>query len=352
MSLQRIEGLSIKGVSVAIPKNVESNYDYDVIPENLRSRFIESIGIEQRHIVEPGVCTSDLCYAAAQNLITRLNWDKNEIDLLVFVSQTPDYKMPATSCVLQHRLGLNNRIMAFDVSQGCTGYLYGLGIVGSLISSGQYKKALLLVGNTQSLNTSYYDQSAYPLFGDAGSATAIEFACSNSDRIVLGYYTEGAGANSIIIPDGGYRNPVNQQSYIMEEFEGGIRRNRMNLKMVGDDVFSFVISQVPKVVNDLLTQEKVSYEDIDYLLLHQASLFTCNSLRKKLRFPVEKTPYILSKFGNCSNASVPMLMAESIKAQCLKGDLQLLVTSFGVGLSIACCLLHISGLAVCDWIEV
>lgn len=352
MALHRIQGTRVRGITVAIPKNVYSNFEYNVIPENQRSKFIEAIGIEQRHVVEPGVCTSDLCYAAAESLIKHLEWDKQEIDLLVFVSQTPDYKMPATSCVLQNRLGLRKSTMVFDVSQGCTGFLYGLGIVGSLVSTGQINRALLLVGNTQSLNTSYYDQSAYPLFGDAGSATAIEFSKSDSDRIVLGYHTDGSGAESIIIPDGGYRNPVSPESYVMEEFEGGIKRNRMNLKMVGEDVFSFVISQVPKVVNDLLGQEKLSLEEIDYLLLHQASLFTCNSLRKKLKFSEEKSPYILKRFGNCSNASIPMIMAEKLHDQCLRGDLNLLVSSFGVGLSIACGIWHLAGLDVCDWIEV
>jgi 3-oxoacyl-[acyl-carrier-protein] synthase-3 len=350
MAYINIKRSLIKGVCVSVPKNVVSNWDYEVVPEEDREKFINGIGIEKRHVTDYNTTTSDLCFNAAGHLIEKLKWNKSDIELLVFVSQTPDYKMPATSCVLQDRLGLPTSCMTIDISQGCSGYVYGLSVVGSLLSVGSIKKALLLAGNTQSKNVNYEDQSAYPLFGDAGSATAIEFSEDNYDEMKFHFATDGSGKNTIIIPDGGYRNPVTQESFTIEEFDGGIKRNRLNLKMEGDDTFSFVISEVPKAINRLLEYYNINKDDLDYYLLHHASKFTCERLRKKMKFEPDKTPLILKDYGNSSNASIPLLFTTVLREKVMNERLRCMISGFGVGLSLGVGVISLGNLECSDLI--
>ncbi len=357
MAFVEINNIKVQGITVCLPNNVVENIDYSVVPVENRPDFISAIGIERRHVAMNNVCTSDLCYEAAQHLIEKLQWNKDDIDLIVFVSQTPDYKMPATSCLLQHRLGLPKTCMTIDVSQGCSGYVYGLSVIGSLISSGSIKRGLLLVGNTQTKNINYNDKSAYPLFSDAGSATAIEYYPKNSDNFKLSFMTDGGGEHTIIIPDGGYRNMVTPDSFIEREYGGSIKRNNLNLFMQGDDVFAFVISNIPKATREMynhfiLKFSAIEPEKIDYFLIHHASKIIINKLKRKLSIPDEKVPLLLKDYGNSSNVSIPLLMVNSIRNEILSRPLQLYVSSFGVGLSLGVGILSIHQLMCCDIIEV
>ena len=351
MAFVEVENVKIKGLTVCVPSNVVENSSYTVVPESDRPAFIEAIGIERRRVAPTDVCTSDLCYKAAENLIGELGWNKEEIDLLVFVSQTPDYRMPATSCVLQHRLGLPKTCMTIDVSQGCSGYVYGLSVVGSLVSGGSIKKALLLVGNTQNKNVNYNDKSTWPLFSDAGSATAIEYCPENDDNFKLSYMTDGGGEKTIVVPDGGYRNMVSEESFVEHEYDGGIKRNNLNIFMQGDDVFAFVISNIPKATKAMYEHFNINPDNIDYFLIHHASQFIINKLKKKLNIPDEKAPVILKDFGNSSNASIPIIMAKVIKNELLEKSLQLYVSGFGVGLSLGVGVISVNKLDCCELIE-
>ncbi len=350
MAFLDISNIKVEGVTVCYPSTILENKDYTTVPEDEREKFIHAIGIERHRVVEKGTITSDLCFEAAKHLLSKLKWEPSEIELLVFVSQTPDYKMPATSCVLQNRLGLPNSTMTIDISQGCSGYLYGLGVVGSILSMGTIKKALLLVGNTQSLNTNYGDKSVFPLFSDMGSATAIQFDTQSSDRIQLSYGTDGSGEETIMIPDGGYRHPVSPDSFLEEEFEGGIKRNRLNLVMKGDDVFAFVISNIPKYAKQMMEHFGVEKDKIDFYLLHHASKFIINKLIKKLAIPEGKAPIVLKDFGNSSNASIPLLLT-TLVPEIENKELTLFATGFGVGLSLAVGILKLGHLKCCDKIE-
>lgn len=351
MAFVEVNNIKIKGLTVCVPSNVVENINYTVIPESERASFIQAIGIERRRVAAPEVCTSDLCYKAAENLIAELGWNKEEIELVVFVSQTPDYRMPATSCVLQHRLGLPRTCMTIDVSQGCSGYVYGLGVVGPLVSSGSIKKALLLVGNTQNKNLNYNDQSTWPLFSDAGSATAIEYCPDGGDSLKLSYMTDGGGEKTIIIPDGGYRNMVSPESFVEHEYAGGIRRNNLNVFMQGDDVFAFVIGNIPKATKAMYEHFNINPDSIDYFLIHHASRFIISKLKKKLDIPDEKAPIILKDFGNSSNASIPIIMAKEIRGEILSRPLQLYVSGFGVGLSLGVGVIALNKLDCCNLIE-
>ena len=351
MAFVEINNLKVKGLTVCVPSNVVENSSYTVVPENERPAFIEAIGIERRHVAASDVCTSDLCYKAAEDLICNLGWNKDEIELIVFVSQTPDYRMPATSCVLQQRLGLPRTCMTIDVSQGCSGYVYGLSVVGSLVSNGSIKKALLLVGNTQNKNINFNDKSTWPLFSDAGSATAIEYCPTGGDNFKLSFMTDGGGEKTIIVPDGGYRNMVSAESFVEHEYEGGIKRNNLNIFMQGDDVFAFVIGNIPKATKTMYEHFNIDPDKIDYFLIHHASKFIINKLKKKLSIPEEKAPVILKDYGNSSNVSIPILMTKTIKEELLNRPLQLYVSGFGVGLSLGVGVLSLHPMEVCNLIE-
>lgn len=350
MSYLNIHNIKIQGVTVCIPQNVVENMDYETVPAEQRGKFVEAIGIERRRVADTDVCTSDLCQKAAENLLQKIGWERESVDLLIFITQTPDYKMPATSCVLQERLGLPKTTMTLDISQGCSGYVYGLGVAGSLISAGTLKRCLLLVGNTQSKNLNYKDKSVYPLFSDAGSATAIEYSPEGGDTFKLSYGTDGSGEKTIIIPDGGYRNMVSPESFKEEEFEGGIIRNRLNLIMQGDDVFAFVISNIPRFVKDLYEHFGIDAEEIDYYLLHHASKFVCQKLIKKLHISEGKAPLLLKDYGNISNASIPLLFTH-IASDITTKQMNLFVSGFGVGLSLGVGVINVGNFKCADLIE-
>ena len=350
MAYLDIKNIKLQGVTVCIPENIVENMDYEVIPTESRQKFVESIGIERRRVADADVCASDLCQKAGEHLLDKLGWERESVDLLIFVSQTPDYKMPATSCVLQKKLGLKKQLMTLDISQGCSGYVYGLGVASSLISSGTLKRCLLLVGNTQSKNLNPRDKSVWPLFSDAGSATAIEYTTENGDNLKLSYGTDGSGEHTIVIPDGGYRNMVKLSSFKEEEFEGGIIRNRLNLIMHGDDVFSFVISNIPKFTKDLFEHFSIDESTIDFYLLHHASKFVCQKLIKKLKISEEKAPLLLKDFGNISNVSIPLLFTH-LKTELLNKRQKLYVSGFGVGLSLGVGVIHVGEFKCADLIE-
>ena len=338
-------------MTTCVPHQIVENSTYDVIPSSEREWFIRSIGIERRRVAPQEVCASDLCEKAAEHLLAKIGWAKDDIELLIFITQTPDYRMPATSCVLQERLGLPKGCMTIDVSQGCSGYVYGLSIIGSLLSTGSIRRGLLLVGNTQSKNINYKDKSVYPLFSDAGSATAFEYS-DDGDVYHLSYLTDGSKAEVIMIPDGGYRNPISSKSY--EEIEdevGGSWRNRLNLRMIGDEVFPFVGSNVPKATKALFEQYEIDKNKIDYFMIHHASKFIIDKLIRKMELPIEKVPLQLRDFGNASNASIPLIMCTSLHDDVTKRALSLYVSGFGVGLSLGVGVLSIDKLICADLIE-
>jgi 3-oxoacyl-[acyl-carrier-protein] synthase-3 len=332
MAYSKLHNVSIKGVSACVPRHIVENKDYAFFEEGEAEKFIETTGIERRRIVENGVCTSDLCFAAAEKLIEELAWDKSEIEVLIFVSHTADYKLPATACILQDRLKLPISCMSFDITLGCSGYIHGLNVISSLLSVGNAKKGLLLVGNTQSLYASYEDKSAYPLFADAGTATALEFN-PDADEMFFHFSTDGSGYQAIIVPDGGCRNPVNQDSFKMIDFGDGIRRSPLHEALDGMEVFSFGIRRAPETVNQLMANYNLTDDNIDYYLFHQANKFMNERIRKKLKIAIEKTPYNIDNYGNTSCATIPLLMVTNLQNELKNQKLNLLLCGFGVGLS-------------------
>lgn len=334
MSFLDINNVKIKGVAACVPDKIVDNMDYELLSTSEKIKYIETTGIRFRHVTEEKVCTSDLCEKAAEKLICDLQWNKNEIGILIFVSQTPDYKMPSTACVLQNKLGLSNNCLSFDISLGCTAYVYGLATIASIISSSKISKGLLLVGNTQSKNVNYKDKSSYLLFGDAGTATALEFNDSTPDFLKFNLKTYGEGMNSIIIPDGAYRNPITAKTFVEYEDDNGNFRTNNDIKMDGLDVFSFVVSKVPFCFKELHENFNIIDDNVDYYLLHHANKSLCEKLRKKLKYPEDKVPYNIENYGNSSGASIPLLMVTNISNQLINNKLRLVISGFGVGLSV------------------
>lgn len=352
MAFLEIKNVEIVGISAAVPSKVVENSESDLFPttEDYK-RFVETTGIERRHVVDSGVCASDLCFYAAEKLIEDLNWDKKEVDCLIFVSQTPDYKLPATSCILQNKLGLSRDCMAFDISLGCSGWVYGLTNIASLVSTGQYKKALLLVGDTVSTTKSPLDKSTYPLFGDAGTATALQYV-ENAAGIKSALFTDGSNYDAIIIEDGGARNPVTNQSFEVTDHGNGIVRNRLQSILDGSAVFTFAISKAPQSVNKLIDNFQISKDEVDYFLFHQANLFMNEKIRTKLQLPAEKVPYILKDFGNTSSTSIPLTMVAGIHNDLKNRNMNHIACAFGVGLSWGSIWFETKKIVCCDLIVI
>lgn len=331
MAFLDIQNVAIKGVSACVPKTVSSNRDYPGFTQEDAEKFITTTGIERRRIGNDSVCSSDLCYHAAEQLIQELKWEKSEIDCLVFVTQTPDYILPATSCILQERLGLSTECHVVDISLGCSGWIYGLSVISGLMSSAGFSKGLLLCGDTISKICSDKDKSTYPLFGDAGTATALEFVTGQHFKFHTS--TDGSGFNAIIIPEGGYRTQVTAESLNPQTVEGEIERNGLNLILDGMDVFSFGISKAPQSINNLTEQFCINKDSVDYFIFHQANMFMNESIRKKLKLPKSKVPYSLKEFGNTSSATIPLTIVTQLRDELLSERKEFIGCGFGVGLS-------------------
>jgi len=332
MAFLEIKNVALAGIAACVPETIEENNSLPLFNGDEAEKFIASTGIERRRVARNNLCASDLCFKAAEKLIADVGWQKEDIDCLIFVSQTPDYILPATSCILQNRLGLSEDCYTLDISLGCSGWVYGLSVITSLLASGTMKKGLLLAGEIASGPCSPKDKTTYPIFGDAGTATAIVFD-EGSAGFKFHLASDGGGHKAIIIPDGGFRSRVNPQSFVMEEIEPGVERSRLNTVLEGMDVFSFGISKVPETVSKLIDHYKLAPTEIDYFVFHQANRFLNEKVRKKLKLEESKVPYSLKDFGNTSSATIPLTMVTSLSHNVTHDKCAFVCCGFGVGLS-------------------
>lgn len=326
MAFLEFKNVRIAGISAGVPKNIIKNEGDAVQSKDYAAAaFVELTGVKERRISDT-LTTSDLCYGAAEQLIKDLNWDKSEIEAIVFVSQTPDYILPATACILQDRLGLSKECYAIDVSLGCSGWVYGLSNVASLVDNGSIKKALLLTGDAKKRAEGPRD----PLFGHAGTATAIEY--SENNVISFHFGTDGSGFDAIITPDGASRNQVSCKTFEFEEIDGKMM-HRMQTRMKGMDVFSFGISTAPKSIKKLSEHFQFDYLSYDYFVFHQANMKMNDMIKKKLKLENEKVPSCMYNFGNTSSASIPITIVTQLKNQVVGKNTKFICCGFGVGLS-------------------
>ena len=350
MALFTVNNVKIVGFSATVPKYEESNWDYDALSASEQKLLIKTTGIEKRRIAQNGTTTSDLCFHSAKELILKLGWKPQEIELLIFVSQSPDYYLPATSIILQDRLNLPKTTIAFDINLGCSGFIYGLSVISSLISTTKIKKALLFSGDVSSFSVNKNDKSTYPLFGDAATVTALEYDIKG-DTLFFNLQSDGSGYEAIIIPDGGLRNPLNDESFVEYQVEKGIRRSRRNLKLEGMDIFNFSLREVATNINDLLEYANEDKANYNYFVMHQANKLMNESIRKKLNIDKEKVPYSIDKYGNTSSASIPLTIVSELRSQLNKGTNKLILSGFGVGLSWASALITTKNLICTEVLE-
>lgn len=331
MATFKIENINIVGISACVPKNIIANRDSKLFNKSEElDAYINSTGVEFRRIVDKDICSSDLCFEAAERLLSELKWDKKDIDVCFFVSQTPDYIYPATSCILQNRLGLSENCMCLDISCGCPGYVYGMSSISAIMSASKMKKGLLLVGETVSKTRSPFDKVNL-ISGDAGTCTALEFNDNCNNTMLFDLYVDGGGWDSIVIPGGGFRNMITKESLEYKVDDDGIKRTKLHTKMDGAGVFAFAISRVPKSINNLFEKYSLKKEDIDYFIFHQANLFINRKIQKKLSLDDSKVPMNLKNFGNTSSTSIPLNIVCNLQNKL--DNKRVLACGFGVGLS-------------------
>jgi 3-oxoacyl-[acyl-carrier-protein] synthase-3 len=331
MALFSVPNVQLKGLSVCVPANVEDNKELQLLTENERELFIKTVGIRFRRVAAKGTTASDLCFEAANRLLEKISWKREEVNVLLFVTQTPDYIIPNTSSLLQDKLGLSKNCLVFDINLGCSGYVYGLSVISSLLQNIPNGKGLLLVGDVSTSIISKTDRSTTPLFSDAGSATALQ--TSNNGILHFNLQTDGKEYDDIIVPDGGFRNKTNEASFIVKEFEKGVYRSNLDMKLDGLKIFNFALREVAPNINELLQEKAIEKDSIDFFVLHQANQLMLESVRKKLQVPAEKFPYSLYHFGNTSSASIPLTIVTSVSDRVKTEKLKWLLSGFGVGLS-------------------
>ena len=321
----KIENIKLSCISCCIPGSYEYNKDLEEFDEERKQRIIDSTGVKKRPIAINSQCTSDFVYEATLNIIRQKNIDLDQIGILVLVTQTPDYILPATSCILHNRLKLNKDTITFDINLGCSGYIYGLFIASSLLNMTNKSYALLLAGDTISKFVGKEDASTRFIFGDAGSATLLEKDC-NAEPMIFSLGTDGSGWQNLIIPNGGSRNKNNRKNDIKIDNDGN-KRSDDDLYMDGMEIFNFTISTIIPHIQ-LICDE---YGLPDIVVFHQANKYMLEFMRKNLKIPKDKFLYSLEDFGNTSSASIPLtLCANSNKTINSK---KALLSGFGVGYS-------------------
>ena len=353
MARWNIHNVRMSGVSACVPKEVVHSEDFPFFDKEGAEVFNNTVGILERRLGPDSLCASDMCQAAAEKLLAELGWEKESVDMLVFESVTGDYKTPPTSCLLQDRLGLSEDCFCVDIPMGCCGCMYAMNVAGNMLSNGNIRRALLLIGDTALRMGSMQDKSRVPLFGDMGTAIALEYDPS-AQPIMIDFHTQGSGYKALMTPHGGYRHPITEESFVQEDFGNGIIRAPKDTLIDGLAVFTFAISKPAKTVANLMEELHIDKDnDIDYYLIHQANKLIVDRLVKKLKLPAEKVPYNLEEFGNTGGASVPGLMVTRLRGQLQQeGNKRLLCSSFGLGLSWGTMLLNVEKPVIPELIEI
>jgi 3-oxoacyl-[acyl-carrier-protein] synthase-3 len=326
----------ITTIAVHLPSEVLSNEQLAMLyPGWTADKIYEKTGIRERRVVAEGECASDLACAAAKKI---LRTGANSVDYLLFCTQSPDYVLPTTACVLQHRLGLPTTCAALDFNLGCSGYIYGLSLATALLQSVQARSVLLLTADTYSRLIHPVDKSTRTIFGDAGTATLLDKKSkARLHSFVLG--SDGSGAEQLIVKAGGsrYPVPVNQRS----ASEGSDPEHDPHcLYMNGPEIFNFTIRAVPKLVNAVLEKAELSMDQVDLVVFHQANGFMLEHLRRKLAIPVEKFVVHIENCGNTVSSTIPLALENIIDSGRLKPGMKVLLVGFGVGYSWGGCILE------------
>lgn len=350
MTLSKFKHVKISGISAVVPPKEINIYDeakyYDNNVKKI-DRMRKMVGFYKRRIVEEGVTASDLSIQAAERLIKEMNINKDEIDALLFVVQRSDYAAPATAFYIHNKLGLGKNCLAFDIRQGCPGWVYGLLVSSGLIESGSCKKILLLAGDTPSAGIDFADRVSAPVFGDAGTATLLEY----SDKEIKSYFNitvDSSGYEAIITPASGYRLQFKKQRSNSKEdpnkrlkekitTKSGRKTDLLSVYMDGLAVFNFTINHVPENIKELLMKYNLSKDEISHFMCHQANKQIVQAVSNAIDYPIEKAPtHTFETYGNSSIVSIPVSINDNLKENIEKGKKEVcLCSGFGNGLACA-----------------
>jgi 3-oxoacyl-[acyl-carrier-protein] synthase-3 len=342
--------VGITSMAGAIPKNKIVNREYtSYFPKDVVMDIVDKTGVEERRFATKDQTASDLCQAAAEQLFLDNSIEKSEIDILLFITQTPDYRMPATSITLQHRLGLPKTTAAFDINLGCSGFVYGLSVAYAYATMPHVRKVLVLDGETRSKVYHPKDRKTGFIFGDAGVAAVVEKQEVGNSYFSLN--SDGSKSDLIKIDAGGYRNPSNGETTQEKvvDAHGNIRTDEHGY-MNGADVFNFVLREIPKNIKEILKFAVKNLEDFDYIVFHQANKFMNDYLAKKLKLESTKVPSTIAKYGNTSSVSIPITIVDQLRYK-LEGEKQLFLCGFGVGMSWATAVIPTKNIKISKLVE-
>jgi 3-oxoacyl-[acyl-carrier-protein] synthase-3 len=320
----------IRGIAATVPRQKVRLADLtDEFGDTDITRITKTTGIETVRVAPDDVCASDMAELAAEELLASLDFDRADIGGLIFASHTPDYLMPATSCLLQDRLGLRNNLAAFDIPYSCSAFVYSVIQAGLLINGGMADHVLVLVGDTMVRQTNPADRALRMVLGDGSAAALISRGDHQAD---VRAFTDGSGAKSLIIPAGGARKPRSEETAEVDTDDDGNGRSADNLYMDGTAILRFAVDRVPAMVDDLLATRGWSKDDLEYVFFHQANGFIVDYLRRKMKLTHEQVPVHLRDFGNTGPASIPLAICEQLADADTMPE-RIVLAGFGVGLS-------------------
>lgn len=325
------------GLVACVPPTIEENLTLPIFTDKSEAeKVIASTGIERKRVVKPGTTASDLSFQAINKLLEKLEWSADSVDALIYVCTSRDYIAPITSAILQDRLGFRNDCYCLDLPLGCSGWVYGMSNLSSLLSHGQLKRGLLVCAETNSLNRSPKDKTVKPLFGDASTVTALEYDENWKHPMQFNFGVDGSGYKAVWTEYGGTRNPITPEAIIEKEVEPGVIRKGIDMVVNGMDVFSFAIKVPPRSLMEFIEHFQIDVNYVDYLFLHQANKFIDDRIRKRLKMPEEKVPFCLQDYGNTNSASIPLAMVVCKAEELKNGIYDCLGCGFGVGLAWGC----------------
>jgi 3-oxoacyl-[acyl-carrier-protein] synthase-3 len=348
---QEFHGVAIEAISACVPKRKILNDFFEELlsPKELRI-FEKTVGIFERRWADESITASDLGYVAALDLIRQGHVNKEEIECLIFLSQTPDYKIPFTSNILQDKLGLKKEILCLDINAGCAGFIQGLSTAFSFAKSLKKGKVLFIVAETLSKIISVKDRSTAMLFGDGAAAVLISAEDLNDNKTFLNFFSDGHNASAIEIPDGGYRNQITVESLEFVKDQNGNIKNKLNLTMNGPKVFDFTLREISISIEELLKKSNIEKNEINYFLLHQSNQFIIKQIAAQLKVEQDKMLLNINNFGNTSGVSIPLLICSN--KTLLNNSQNILMSGYGSGLNWGNLIANLSKTKIFDIIEI
>lgn len=329
MALLKYENVGLRAISATVPHRVVKTREMtDYYSEEEIEKFVSATGVEERRFVDPDQCASDLCYNSACQIFDETEIKREDIDVLLFISQTPDYKIPGTSIILQDKLGLKKDTIVYDINMSCSGFIHGLLMAYNFLQNPALNNVMIMVGDTLTKLISLRDKGTGKLLGDAGTVAVVGRGTQYGESY-FSMRTEGDNIESVIVKAGGSRMPSSEETFKMQEWEDGSVRNLEQIIMVGDDVFSFAISALPRDIKRLLEYAEQDINDVDIYAFHQANNFMSNYVAKKAKADPAKILHSIQKYGNTAGTSIPLCLVENRER--VKPGSKVLMNAIGAG---------------------